>query len=56
MLLAAWKDGDCRWECVGGEPHPGERGGLVCIEGVVLEGGWTAELEDICAVEIIGWR
>lgn len=50
-LLGAWKDANY-WER---DVEQG-KGKVVCVDGVVLECGWSNELEDICAVEIYGWK
>jgi hypothetical protein len=51
VLLGSWRDGDYWDGDVGGG-----KGRIVCVEGIVLECGWSAELEEICAVEIYGWK
>ncbi|KAG8797911.1 hypothetical protein FRC18_008835 [Serendipita sp. 400] len=69
MVLAAWKDGRSLYNrqhrqqrrhherendsLLSSSPSPWE---MVQIGGVLLEGGWSDELEEICAVEIPNWK
>jgi hypothetical protein len=50
-LLALWKEGGTSLT------HAFDRdSSFVRIDGLVMEAGWSAELDEICAVEIKGWK
>ena len=51
-ILASWRDGDYWTE---GIPSPA-RGRILHLDGIFLDSGWSAEFEEICAVEIYGWK
>ncbi|KIM25458.1 hypothetical protein M408DRAFT_26236 [Serendipita vermifera MAFF 305830] len=51
-LLTSWKDGDHWTESITSQ----ETGRTICFNGIVLDCGWSTDFEDICAVEIHGWK
>lgn len=51
-ILVAWRVGDYWIDRV----VAGRNRKVLGIGGIFLDSGWSAEFEDICAVEIHGWK